>query len=152
MVGRAREIFHNAIGRNGITGIFSGAVMTILVQSSSTTTSLMVPLVGGGVFKPRDVYPFTLGANIGTCITAILAATAFAGEPAGVFAMQIAFVHLLYNVLGVAIIYGLPFLRDLPVKLAGKLANVATEHKLLVIVYVLGVFFAIPGLLTFFVA
>ena len=75
MVGRAREILKNAIGRGPIHGIASGSIVTILVQSSSTTTSLMVPLVGSGVLKVRDVYPFTLGANIGTCITALLAAT-----------------------------------------------------------------------------
>ncbi|MDF4766907.1 Na/Pi symporter, partial [Vibrio parahaemolyticus] len=98
MVGRAREILKNAIGRGPIHGIVSGSIVTVLVQSSSTTTSLMVPLVGTGVLKVRDIYPFTLGANIGTCITALLAATAVSGEFA-VFALQIALVHLVFNIM-----------------------------------------------------
>ncbi|MGB5804212.1 MAG: Na/Pi symporter, partial [Vibrio anguillarum] len=105
MVGRAKEILKDAIGRGPLHGILSGSIVTVLVQSSSTTTSLMVPLVGTGVLKVRDVYPFTLGANIGTCITALLAATAVSGEFA-VFALQIALVHLTFNVLATVLIYG----------------------------------------------
>jgi sodium-dependent phosphate cotransporter len=118
------------------------------VQSSSTTTSLMVPLVGSGVFKVRDIYPFTLGANIGTCITALLAATAVSGENA-VFAMQIAIVHLIYNVTGVIVIYGIPFLRNIPLIMADKLATASSEKKLYAVSYIVGVFFIVPGLLVF---
>lgn len=120
MVGRAREILQNAIGRGPLHGIASGTVVTVLVQSSSTTTSLMVPLVGSGVLKVREIYPFTLGANIGTCITALLAATAVSGEFA-VFALQIALVHLSFNLMATVLIYGIPFLRELPIKGAAHL-------------------------------
>lgn len=116
MVGKAREIMHTAIGRGPIAGIASGTIVTCLVQSSSTTTSLMVPLAGSGAFGLKQIYPFTLGANIGTCLTALLAATAVTGNSEA--ALQIAFIHLTYNVLGVLIIYGLPFLRYLPVRAA----------------------------------
>ncbi len=109
MVGKARNILKSAIGRGPIHGIASGSLVTILVQSSSTTTSLMVPLVGSGVLKVKEIYPFTLGANIGTCITALLAATAVSGEFA-VFALQVALVHLAFNVLSTILIYGVPFL------------------------------------------
>jgi sodium-dependent phosphate cotransporter len=145
MVGRAKAILHGAIGRGPISGITSGAIVTVLVQSSSTTTSLMVPLVGSGVFKPRDIYPFTLGANIGTTITALLAATALSGAGAAV-GMQIAIVHLFYNVLGVLIVYGLPFLREIPLQAAEKLADVATKRHSLAAAYVLTVFLVIPGI------
>ena len=64
MVGKARDIMHTAIGRGPLSGITSGTLVTVLVQSSSTTTSLMVPLAGSGSFKLKDIYPFTLGANI----------------------------------------------------------------------------------------
>lgn len=148
MVGKAKQVLHSAIGRGPITGITSGAIVTVLVQSSSTTTSLMVPLVGSGVFKVRDIYPFTMGANIGTCITALLAATAVSGENA-VFAMQIAIVHLIYNLLGVVVIYGIPFLRNIPLRMADKLATVSAEQKLYAVSYIVGVFFIIPGLLIF---
>lgn len=149
MVGRAKQILHGAIGRGPISGITSGTVVTVLVQSSSTTTSLMVPLVGSGIFTMRDIYPFTLGANIGTCITALLAATAVSGENS-VFALQIALVHFLYNLFGVILIYGIAFLREIPPIMADKLAAVASEHKLVALGYILGVFFIFPGLLIFF--
>lgn len=145
MVGRAKAILHGAIGRGPISGITSGAVVTVLVQSSSTTTSLMVPLVGSGVFKPRDIFPFTLGANIGTTITALLAATALSGAGAAA-GMQIALVHLFYNLLGVLVVFGLPFLRELPLQAAERLAEVATQRHSLAAAYVLTVFFVIPGI------
>lgn len=145
MVGRAKKLLHAAIGRGPVTGISSGVVMTVLVQSSSTTTSMAVPLVGSGVFSVRDIYPFTLGANIGTCVTAILAATAISGAP-GVLAMQIALVHLLYNFLGVILVYGIPFLREIPLNCAEKLAAMASKRHSLAALYVLSVFFIIPGI------
>ncbi|GAB2637173.1 Na/Pi symporter [Vibrio panuliri] len=144
MVGRARDILKNAIGRGPIHGIVSGSIVTVLVQSSSTTTSLMVPLVGTGVLKVRDVYPFTLGANIGTCITALLAATAVSGEFA-VFALQIALVHLVFNLMATVFIFGIPFLREIPVKCAELLAETAVKNKLVVAAYLLSVFIVLPG-------
>lgn len=146
MVGRAKEILHTAIGKGGIAGIAAGTLMTVLVQSSSTTTSLMVPLAGSGVFRLEQIYPFTLGANIGTCITALLAATSVSGAEA-VPALEIAMVHLLYNTLGVIVIYGIPFLCPLPIVCATNLATVASEKKSIAFAYIIGVFFVIPGLL-----
>lgn len=144
MVGKAREIMHTAIGRGPIAGIGSGTLVTVLVQSSSTTTSLMVPLAGSGAFGLKQIYPFTLGANIGTCVTALLAATAVTGNAEA--ALQIAFIHLAYNVIGVALIYGLPFLRYAPVRAAEWLGQTASENKMIALVYILGVFFVVPGL------
>ncbi|WP_420919479.1 Na/Pi symporter [Vibrio pectenicida] len=144
MVGRAREILKSAIGRGPIHGILSGSIVTVLVQSSSTTTSLMVPLVGSGVLKVRDVYPFTLGANIGTCITALLAATAASGEFA-VFALQIALVHLSFNILATLLIFGIPVLRELPVKAADIISDMAVKNKAVVAGYLLAVFLVLPG-------
>ena len=146
MVGRAKDILHTAIGKGPIAGIAAGTLMTVLVQSSSTTTSLMVPLAGSGVFGLEQIYPFTLGANIGTCITALLAATAVSGAEA-VPALEIALVHLLYNIFGVIVIYGIPFLCRLPILCAQSLAAVASERKFIALAYIIGVFFVIPGLL-----
>ena len=143
MVGRAREILHGAVGRGPITGIGSGTLMTVLVQSSSTTTSLVVPLAGSGVFSLRQIYPFTLGANIGTCITALLAATAITGANA-VFALQVALVHLVYNLLGVIVIYGIPLLRELPLRAAEALAAATVRNKLYAVAYIGSVFFVVP--------
>jgi sodium-dependent phosphate cotransporter len=146
MVGRAKEILHSAVGRGPISGITSGTVITVLVQSSSTTTSLVVPLAGSGVFSLRQVYPFTLGANIGTCVTALLAATAITGENA-IFALQIALVHLVYNVLAVVVIYGVPFLRNIPIWAAEKLADATVINKVYALAYVAIVFFVLPFVL-----
>ncbi|WP_421218282.1 Na/Pi cotransporter family protein [Aeromonas jandaei] len=146
LVGRAKEVLHKALGRGPLSGITSGALVTIMVQSSSTTTSLMIPLAGGGVFNTRQLYPFTLGANIGTTITALLAATAISGAGAQL-ALTIALVHVLFNVFAVALIYGLPFLRDLPVRAAEGLARIGSENKLLALGYVAGLFFALPALM-----
>jgi len=143
MVGKARDIMHTAIGRGPISGIASGTLVTILVQSSSTTTSLMVPLAGSGSFKLKDIYPFTLGANIGTCVTALLAATAVTGNAEA--ALQIAMIHLVYNLLGVVFIYGLPILRYLPIKAAEWLGETASENKMAALAYIFGVFFVVPG-------
>ncbi|WP_255549020.1 MULTISPECIES: Na/Pi symporter [unclassified Corynebacterium] len=146
MVGKAKDVLHNAIGRGPITGIFSGALMTIMVQSSSTTTSLAVPLAGSGTFTLRQIYPFTIGANIGTTITALIAAFGFTGAE-GTLAMQAAFVHLLFNVFATLIIFGLPFLRGLPPRGAEMLARVSAERKIWAVVWTVGVFLVVPFLL-----
>ncbi|MGA4493236.1 Na/Pi symporter [Vreelandella venusta] len=146
MVGKARDIMHASVGRGPVSGMCSGAIITLLVQSSSTTTALIVPLAGTGVFNLRQVYPFTLGTNVGTCITALLAATAISG-PTAVLAMQIALVHLMFNLVGILVIYGLPFLRGVPPSIATGLAELAQKNKLYVVAYILGVFFMLPLLL-----
>lgn len=146
LVGRAKDVLHTALGRGPIAGILAGMFVTILVQSSSATTSLMVPLAGSGVFGLNVIYPFTLGANVGTTVTSLLAATSVTGERA-LPSLQIALVHLFFNVLGVLIIFGLPFLRPLPVLGAERLAAAASENKLVAFAYLIGVFFVIPFLL-----
>lgn len=143
LVGRAKQIMHAAIGRGPLAGITSGAVMTVLVQSSSTTTALIVPLAGSGLFSLRQIYAFTLGANVGTTVTALLAATAISG-PTAALALQIALVHLLFNLMAILIIFGLPFLRSIPIYMAEFLALLAERNKLYVAGYILGVFFFVP--------
>ena len=142
MIEQAKVIFQTAMGKNPVVSIFLGTVVTILVQSSSTTTSLMVPLAGIGLLSLEEIYPFILGANIGTCITALLAATAVREN--AIAALEIALVHLLYNSSGVMIIYGIPLLRNLPILGAKTLANVASEKKYLALVYLITVFFVLP--------
>ncbi|GGC61478.1 Na/Pi symporter [Hoyosella rhizosphaerae] len=148
MVGKAADVLHSAIGRGPLTGIGSGAVVTVMVQSSSTTTSLAVPLAGSGQFSLRQIYPFTVGANIGTTITALIAAFGFTGIEASL-ALQAAYVHLLFNLFATAVIFGIPFLRVLPLRGATWLAQIGTENKLYAAAWVLGVFVLIPLALIF---
>ena len=147
-VGKAQRFLQAAVGKGPVAGIFSGTLVTVLVQSSSTTTSLIVPLAGSGVIGLRHVYPFTLGANIGTTITALLAATAITG-PTHAVAHQIAIAHFLYNLVGVIVIYGIPWLREVPIMGAEWLARLGSERKWLAILYIIFAFFGIPAVLVF---
>ena len=61
---------------SGYLAIVVGMLVTLAVQSSSITTSALTPLVGVGVIRLERMYPTVLGANIGTCITGVLAALA----------------------------------------------------------------------------
>ena len=149
MVGRAKQVLHTAIGRGPVSGITSGTLITVMVQSSSTTTSLIVPLAGSGTFSIKQVYPFTLGANVGTTLTALIAAFAFSGVEAQL-ALQAAFVHVLYNIFALFVIYGLPFLRWIPPWGATTLAKLGAENKLYVAAWVIGVFLILPALLILF--
>lgn len=106
----------------------------------------MIPLAGAGVFGLDVIYPFTLGANIGTTVTSLLAATAVTGERA-LPALEIAKVHLFFNLLGVLLIFGIPYLRPLPVIGAKRLATAASENKFIALAYLIGVFFVIPLIL-----
>ncbi len=145
MVGRANQMLHTAIGNGPMAGIASGTLVTVIVQSSSTTTSLIVPLAGTGLLSLEEIYPFTLGANIGTCITALLAATGITQNP--IPALEIATVHLLYNTLAVVLIYSIPVLRQMPILGAETLAAVASDRKYLAFLYIGSVFFLMPLLL-----
>ena len=144
LTGRARSLLAAALGRGPLTGVAAGTLVTVLVQSSSTTTSLLVPLAGAGVVPLRQAYPFMLGANLGTCVTALLAATGVSGPAAGA-ALQVALVHLLFNGLGVGLFLAVPQLRDLPVRSAEWLGRLAEQRRAWALAYVLGLFFVVPG-------
>lgn len=143
LTGTAKAMLGYVLGRGALANIAAGAVITSLVQSSSTTTSLLVPLASTNALSLREIYPLTLGANIGTCFTAVLAATAIKGTMA-LPALEIALVHLLFNGLGVVLIFGLPWLRALPVTLAESLAVRTSEHRVIGLLYIGGVFFGLP--------
>ena len=144
MTGKAKDILTYAVGRAPLTGVASGTAMTVLVQSSSTTTSLVVPLAGAGVLTTKQVFPFTMGANIGTCITALLAAMGVSDASQGA-ALQIALVHLLYNVSGVFVFLVVPGLQKLPVRCAELLGEMTEKNRGYALAYIVLVFFVLPG-------
>ncbi|WP_261623541.1 Na/Pi cotransporter family protein [Nesterenkonia marinintestina] len=146
LVGRAERIFHAAIGRGPISGIGSGALITVMVQSSSTTTSLTVPMAASGKFSLWQIYPFTVGANIGTTMTAMIAAFGFSGVE-GTAAMTAAAVHLIYNLFSATIIFAVPFLRPLPVKGAKWLGDLGAKNKMYVLFWLGGLFIVLPAVL-----
>lgn len=145
MVGKAKAILEKSVGGHPATAMFAGLIVTMAVQSSSVTTSVMVPFAGSGALTTKQIYPLTLGANVGTTVTALIASLAVTGEGAKV-ALAMALVHTLFNVFGIAIIYVLPILRNIPVICAEFLAKVACEKKILAVAWVVTVFIAIPGL------
>ena len=144
MTGRAKSLIDAAVGRSPVRGVASGTVVTVLVQSSSTTTSLVVPLAGAGVISLRQVFPFTMGANLGTCITALLAATAVTGGYQ-VFALQIALVHLIFNTVAVLLFLTVPWLKSLPILAAEALGRRSAGNRAWALAYVASVFFLIPA-------
>ena len=128
----------------GYLAILVGAGLTILVQSSSIFTSAITPLVGLGIVGLERVYPLTLGANIGTTATGILAAFASDGEKLNL-ALQIALCHLFFNISGIIIWYPIPQLRRVPIKFAKALGNTTAEYRWFAIAYLFVVFFIFPG-------
>ncbi|MCH7670398.1 MAG: Na/Pi symporter [Acidobacteria bacterium] len=140
VVNRIENSLNSALQRSGLVGIAIGLVVTVAVQSSSITTSILIPLVGSGILAVRSAYPITLGANVGTTVTALLAALG-AGQTAG---LSIAIVHMLFNVVAIATIYPIARIRFAPVVAAEWLASLVVERKALAIVYVVGLFLVVP--------
>ena len=143
MQSRMEALVSRALAKNAWIAIAVGIVATVMVQSSSITTSLLVPLAGAGVLTLRQAFPVTLGANIGTTVTALLAALA-ATDANAVAGLTIALVHLLFNLSGTLLVYPFEPIRRIPLLFATKLANIAAESKGLAIAYVMILFYAIP--------
>lgn len=115
--------------------------MTIVVQSSSVFTSTMTPLVGVGVISLKRMYPLTLGSNIGTTTTGILAALASSDLKN---TLQIAFCHFFFNITGILIWYPVPFMRRVPIRGAKFLGNTTAKYRWFAVAYLIVVFFIVP--------
>ena len=128
----------------GYVAILVGAGLTILVQSSSIFTSALTPLVGIGVVTLDRTYPLTLGANIGTTVTSILAALAATSKFQE--SLQIALCHLFFNISGIILWYPVPFMRNVPIKGAKFLGNTTADYRWFAIGYLFMAFFILPAL------
>ncbi|MEZ5988850.1 MAG: Na/Pi symporter [Planctomycetota bacterium] len=145
MAARLEQALNAALSRSGLLAILIGIAMTVAVQSSSITTSLMVPLFAAGILELRNGFPVTLGANIGTTVTALIATLGVANnDERGQAALTIALVHLLFNVCGTVLIYPIPAIRDVPVRMAEWLAGLTMHRKAYAILYILVVFVLLP--------
>ena len=142
ILNRVERFFQRIIFRNSLTGFALGLIVTVLVQSSSITTSLAIPLLGAGLVTLSQIFPYTLGANIGTTVTAFLASFAI-GTPE---AIGVAFAHLLFNVFGAAVFW--PLMR-VPISMAERLSDFAQDSRLIPIGYIIVVFFILPGIMVF---
>ncbi len=145
IIGKTEVFINRYLFRNDLIAFVLGALLTSIVQSSSITTSLIVPLVASGVITFNRCYPYTLGANLGTTITAILASlatvSAVGGEAVNTIGVTTAFAHLIFNVLGISVFYPL---KRIPMACATGLAELAAESKRWAVVFMLGLFFGVP--------
>jgi len=140
VISRVEALFDQVIFRTAGRAMFFGLVITALVQSSSVTTSLAVPLAGAGILTIQQIFPYTLGANVGTTITAILAALAV-GE---VHAVTVAFAHMLFNLCGILVIWPIPAIRRMPITMAEKMTQLAMYSRVIPVAWVLFFFYAVP--------
>ncbi|CAK0888535.1 unnamed protein product [Prorocentrum cordatum] len=124
--------------------ILFGVGITILMQSSSITTSTLTPLVGIGLIKLDKMFPFTVGANVGTTVTGMLSALAGSNVATG---MTVAFAHLFFNLIGALIWFPIPAMRAVPLTMARALGSVAADLRWFPVAYIFVVFGIIPGLL-----
>ncbi|HSK22776.1 MAG TPA: Na/Pi symporter [Egicoccus sp.] len=148
VAGRIERAMNRFVGRGGgAAGIVVGIAVTIAVQSSSITTSILVPLVAAGILTVPNAFPITVGANIGTTITALIASLAVQ-RPEG---LTIALVHTLFNVTALVLLYPIPRLRMLPVRLAEGLAELAVKRRSVVLAYIAGLFLVVPLLGVFLI-
>ena len=145
---RIELFFDKYVGANALLAMGMGAAITVMVQSSSITTSMIVPMAGAGILTLRHAFPITLGANVGTTITALLASLAAGGTPEQAeAALAIALAHLYFNLFGILIVYPVAPIREIPLRLCRHLGATFAKRRWMAIVYVLLVFFVIPGIL-----
>jgi len=136
---KVEKFFDKYIFKTAIRALIFGFILTVLVQSSSITTSTIVPLAGAGVLTLRQIFPFTLGANIGTTVTSLMAALVL--NP---IAMVVAFSHLLFNIVGIIAIYPIKQIREIPLYCAETLADLSLKNRLIPLLYLAIVFVLIP--------
>ncbi len=142
VLSRVEKFFQRFIFRTPALSFLLGISITTLVQSSSITTSLVVPLIGAGIIAARQAYPYLLGANLGTTITAFLASFVTGSSEA----VSVAFAHLSFNAYGVLIFWPL---RRIPLWISGTMSRLTQRSKLIPILYLLALFFIIPGIILY---
>lgn len=119
---RMEVVLDRYLFKNDLTGFMLGLILTAVVQSSSVTTSVVIPLVGAGLLTLRKIFPYTLGANVGTTVTAFLASLVTLNP----IAITLAFSHFLFNIFGIVIFYPL---KAIPIWFSVALARVTTRSR-----------------------
>ena len=145
---RVELLVTNVLGSSAVLSILIGVVVTVMVQSSSITTSLLVPLGAAGLLRLEQALPITIGANVGTTVTALLATLSVSG-PNAIFGLEIALVHLLFNLTGMLLIYPVPAIRNIPLASARYLTTLALRSRKLTLLWVAALFYGVPALLLF---
>jgi sodium-dependent phosphate cotransporter len=144
LIGKSKDKLKSYIFSNPFKSFSWGLLFTGALQSSSITTSLSVPLVATRKVPLSSVFPFIMGANIGTTITALIAAI-YKSEAA----VSLAIAHLILNFVGVLIFMPFSTIRNFPVELARRFSIIASENRLIGFFYIILTFFLIPFLLIY---
>ena len=145
---KAVSFLERSLGRSALVAMAVGCLVTAMVQSSSITTSLLVPLAGVGLITLKQAFPVTLGANLGTTFTALLASLAVSG-PNAQAGVEIALTHLTFNLAGIFLIYPWPPVRNLVLSSVERFSELAANSKALAIGYLLVLFYGLPALAAF---
>ncbi len=122
--------------------LLTGFVLTSLVQSSSAVTSMIIPVSVARKITLNNAFCFIMGSNVGTTLTAV-----FVALDNSTVALQLALVHVIFNILGVIVFFPIPFLRRIPIILAKKLGRMAWENQIYGFLYIVFTFFLIPYIL-----
>ncbi len=141
---RVESAVSRGLSQPALVSMLVGIVVTVMVQSSSITTSLLVPLAGAGLLTLPQAFPITIGANIGTTVTALLAALAATGVNARA-GVTIALVHLMFNLSGTLLIYPVQRIRRIPLVAAQWLADTAVRSRRYALLYVVLLFYGLPA-------
>lgn len=145
LIGSAKKSLEKLMFDTKFKSFGWGLLLTSIIQSSSLTTSLIVPLVATGKVQLRKAFQFILGANLGTTITAIIAAL-FKSEAA----ISLALAHFLFNFIGVAIFLLIPALNQIPTYLSDKLGYYTLRNRIIGFTYIILTFFLLPFSLIYF--
>lgn len=124
-----------------------GLLTTAAIRSSTITTSVVVPIVAKRIASLKQAAPFIMGANVGTTITAFIAA-AIQGNT--ISALSIAIAHFLFNFIGVLLFLPLPLLREVPLYLSNGLGKITLKYRLAGFLFLVLMFFFIPFTLIYF--
>jgi len=138
---KSPQMFSRFFFKNPLKSFFWGLLTTAAIRSSTITTSVVVPIVAKKIVSLKQAAPFIMGANIGTTITAFIAATLNSNTSG---AISIAIAHFLFNFFGVLLFFPIEALRRLPMELAGGLGKLTLKYRLAGFVYILVAFFFVP--------
>jgi sodium-dependent phosphate cotransporter len=141
MKAKSPQAFSRFFFKNQLKSFGWGLVTTAAIRSSTITTSVVVPIVAKKIVTLRQAAPFIMGANVGTTITAFIAAALNSNTAS---AISIAIAHFLFNLIGVLLFFPIPVLQKLPIKLASALGQLTLRYRLAGFVFILLTFFFIP--------
>lgn len=144
LIGKSQANLEKYVFGSSFKSMLWGSGLTAAVQSSSVTTSLIVPLVATDKISLRKAFPFLMGANIGTTVTALIAAISQTEA-----ALAVALCHLLFNLFGVLILFPISAVRNIPIWMSETLGQYAGKRRMIGVAYIVITFFLIPFILIY---